>query len=105
MTEPLAVRIEAALTDWQRLAEAASPVWWSRDEVEDTFDQSDSAFIHANSPSSVLRLITGIREIAAMHSDVMDDSHTGTCSCESDYPCETVRILASMLGLEEDTDG
>jgi hypothetical protein len=130
MTEPLAVRIITALDEMQRHAEDCAKVYpgpwelsdrgWmakvtadepsfrivaeltqddvARGEVEWLGDAL--AMIAAFDPSSVLRLITGMREIAAMHSDVMDDSHTGTCSCESDYPCETVRALAAMLGVE-----
>src|SRR5882762_2671252 len=85
MTEGLAVRIDAALADWQVLANAAlggtgpgtsNDGTWTSDgyevfhskcfQVADTWAPQFSHLIAAFDPSSVLRLVAGMREIVEL---------------------------------------
>lgn len=90
MTDPLAIRIEAALADWQHVAEFALhggadtggdwvPRPWKTDgdeevlegvmTVADCWRPDLAAFIAAFDPSTILGLITGMRAILADHAD------------------------------------
>ena len=109
MAEDLAVRIEAALTDWQRLAEAAAAThgdsWSAREGTDSTTARLFAAF----DPSSVLRLITGIRDLAKHHQKSavtmceIDGVPTASCTgCNYFWPCPDFKTLARMLGVGDE---
>lgn len=128
MTDPLAIRIEAALTEWNTLANAAlggtgqatsnDGIWISDGhdvlhskcfQVADTWAPQFSRHIAAFDPSSVLRLITGMRAILQVVPEIedMEGQIQGEWGLSTDDPAEInecsnalLRTLASMLGIE-----
>ena len=132
MIEGLAGRVEASLILWQRLAEAAmggtgpstsnDGIWTSDGhevfhsecfQVADTWAPQFSHLIAAFDPSSVLRLVAGMREIVelAFRTAAQIDGEWACCHSAEDIAAgmcpETpidgipeLRALASMLGIE-----
>lgn len=126
MTDPLAIRIEAALTKLEALANATatypSPWDWVSygGQGGDLSDAEGMAiaqvirpgvvqFIAAFDPSSVLRLITGMRAILQVVPEIedMEGQIQGEWGLSTDDPAEInecsnalLRTLASMLGIE-----
>jgi hypothetical protein len=97
--------------DWleQALKTAEDDARYSEDRSV-FFDVSDDAAVDhyrgAGSPSTVLRLVTGARQILAEHAnDGSGDCRACADPCEPrmalPWPCRTVRLLAEAWGWEE----
>lgn len=121
MSDPLAIRIEAALRQLESNAYNAEhwhPAPWSPaglqilDADEKLTAAGDSSTVDhfaAFDPSSVLRLITGMRAILQVVPEIedMEGQIQGEWGLSTDDPAEInecsnalLRTLASMLGIE-----